>query len=85
VRYVCLALNAYTLVIFARIILEWVPVGYEHPVARVRAVLRAVTEPVLGPVRRMMPPLRTGSMALDLSPIVVILTIQVITWILCRP
>lgn len=81
---VCLVLQIYSLVIFARIILEWVPVGYEHPVARVRAVLRAVTEPVLGPVRRMMPPLRTGSIALDLSPIAVILGIMVITWIICR-
>ena len=80
---VCLILRIYSLVIFARIILEWVPVGNEHPVAQVRAVLRAVTEPVLGPVRRMLPPLRTGSIALDLSPLAVILGITVLNWILC--
>ena len=80
---VCLALQIYSLVIFARIILEWVPVGSEHPVTRVRSVLRVLTEPVLGPVRRLLPPMRSGPMALDLSPLVVILGITALTWILC--
>jgi len=84
VSIVCLILQVYSLVIFARIILEWVPVDSEHPVARVRSVLRTVTEPVLGPVRRLLPPLRSGSVALDLSPLAVILGITVLTWILCR-
>jgi YggT family protein len=64
---------AYAYVVLARVILEWIPVSYDHPVARVRSVLRAATDPVLVPLRRMIPPLRTGGMALDLSPMVLMI------------
>jgi len=64
---------AYAYVVLARVILEWIPVSYDHPVARVRSVLRSATDPVLVPLRRIIPPLRTGGMALDLSPMVLMI------------
>jgi YggT family protein len=70
-------------VIFARIVLEWIPVSYDHPLARVRAVLRAITEPILGPVRRLLPPIRLGEVALDLSPLIVILLLSVVAGRVC--
>ncbi|HUG74866.1 MAG TPA: YggT family protein [Acidimicrobiia bacterium] len=79
----CFVLQAMTLVIFARIVLEWIPVSYDHPLARVRAVLRAITEPILGPVRRLLPPMRMGEVALDLSPLIVILLLSVVTGRVC--
>jgi len=36
--------------------------------------LRQVTEPVLSPVRRLLPPWKTGG--LDLSPVIVLIVIQ---------
>ena len=43
--------------------------------------LRQITEPVLAPVRRMLPPWKTGG--LDLSPIIVLIAIQIHrAWIL---
>ena len=44
----------------------------------VRRVLFTITEPVLGPVRRLLPMVRIGGMALDLSPLVVFIAIEVI-------
>ena len=63
-------LNALTLVLLARVILEWLPIGDDHPVARIRSVMRHITDPVLAPIRALVPPLRTGPVAIDLSPMI---------------
>ncbi|OFW66654.1 MAG: hypothetical protein A2Z12_08475 [Actinobacteria bacterium RBG_16_68_21] len=61
---------AYAYVVLARVVLEWIPVSYDHPLARVRSVLRSVTDPVLVPLRRIIPPVRMGGTSLDLSPMI---------------
>ena len=72
-------LQAYVIVIFARVILSWFPITPGTPVESVMRVLYAVTEPVLGPIRRVLPPMRMGGMGLDLSPIVVLIGLQIIS------
>ncbi|MFH1104302.1 MAG: YggT family protein [Actinomycetota bacterium] len=66
---------AYAYVVLARVILEWIPVSYDHPLARVRSVLRAVTDPLLTPLRSIIPPVRMGGMALDLSPMILMVVL----------
>jgi len=83
VSIVCLVLRAYTIVVLARVVLEWVPVGEEHPVARVRHALRLVTQPVLAPLRALLPPVRLGAVAVDLSPLVLILGLNLVAAWLC--
>jgi YggT family protein len=61
-------LGIYSLLIFARIIFSWGAVGYSN---RVMRFLVNATEPLLGPLRRIIPPL--GMM--DISPIVAFLII----------
>lgn len=73
-----LLLRIYVIVIIARIAMEWIRVSYDHPVAKLRSVLRRLTEPVLAPVRRLLPPVKMGGAALDLSPIVVIIGLGII-------
>lgn len=80
---VCLVLRVYTLVVFARVILEWVPVGDEHPVAKVRHVLRLVTQPVLAPLRALIPPVRMGEVAVDLSPLILIVALNLLAQVIC--
>ncbi len=82
-RVVCFLLQVLAMVLFARVVLEWIPVGDEHPVGRVRRVLRLVTQPVLAPVRALVPPLRVGSVAIDLSPLIVILLLNLLAAALC--
>ncbi|HEX6476169.1 MAG TPA: YggT family protein [Acidimicrobiales bacterium] len=72
-------LQAYVIVIFARVILSWFPITPGTPLASVARVLYAVTEPVLGPIRRVLPPMRMGGMGLDLSPIIVLIGIQIVS------
>ena len=75
---VCLVLNIYFVVLFARILMSWFPVSADSPMAPIRSALFSVTEPLLGPLRRALPPVRLGGMAIDLSPIVVIIGLRVL-------
>ena len=75
---ICTVLDIYVLVLIARIILSWIPVAPDSPVATVSSALYAVTEPVLGPLRRAIPPVRLGSAMLDLSPLIVFFGISLI-------
>jgi YggT family protein len=83
VRIVCSLLLIYQLVVIARIILEYIPVSYDHPLARVRSAFRAVTEPVLAPLRRLIPTVRMGSVGLDLSPLILLVGINLIAAAIC--
>jgi YggT family protein len=83
VSVLCFLIQAYSIVVFARIVLEWIPVSYDHPVARARAVLRAATEPVLRPLRVLLPPVRLGGMGLDLSPLVLLIGLGILSAVVC--
>jgi len=72
---VCWALNIYLVLIFARILLSWFPLDPNGTMATIAGFLFTVTDPVLGPLRRAIPPVRIGMAALDLSPIIVIVAI----------
>jgi YggT family protein len=72
----------FLLVLFAYSILSWViaygRLGYDSPVRKVQNVLSAICEPVLRPVRRLIPPVRLGGAGLDLSATIVFLVVLVI-------
>ena len=79
----CWLIQAYALVVFARIVFEWIPVSDEHPLARVRAVLRTLTEPALRPLRAIIPTIRMGDVGLDLSPLVLVLLLSLLAGAIC--
>ena len=64
-------LGLYSWVIIAAALITWVSPDPRNPVVM---FLRQVTEPVLAPVRRLLPPWKTGG--LDFSPLIVILAIR---------
>jgi YggT family protein len=74
----CALTTVYILAMFGRIIFSWIPIAPESPVAAVRGFLVAITEPVMGPLRRALPPVRLGNFAIDLSPIIVLLVLQIV-------
>jgi YggT family protein len=75
VRYI---LQAYVIVLFARALLSWFPVHAGSPLLPVIRVLDRLTEPVLAPIRRILPPVRAGGMAIDLSIIVAIIVVELV-------
>jgi YggT family protein len=81
----CTLGSLYLLVLFARIILSWFPISPGGAMAGIVSFLYGVTEPVLGPLRRALPPVGIGGMGLDLSPLIVIIGLQIILSVLgCR-
>ena len=81
---VCRLLDAYLIILFARIILSWFPISPDSGMATVYGFLYSLTEPVLGPIRRIIPPLGMGGMGLDLSPLVVFFGISILRSVVCR-
>jgi YggT family protein len=71
------------LVIFIRIIMSWFPPTPGTTYAQIFEVFDRVTDPVLSPVRAMLPPVRMGGMGLDLSPIVVFLVGTLLLRVIC--
>ncbi len=80
---ICTALTIYLVAIFGRIILSWFPLDPNGFAATIAGFLYMITDPVLGPLRRHIPPLRIGAMALDLSPIIVIFGISILQRAIC--
>jgi YggT family protein len=71
--------EAYVVVLIARALLSWLLMGNPHRhVLTLYRLLETVTEPVLRPIRRILPPVRLGGAYLDLSIILVILVAQVV-------
>jgi YggT family protein len=64
----------YVLVLFARAILSWFPYDPSSPINGVRRVIFAITEPVLAPFRRLIPPIGM----IDISFLVAIIVVQLI-------
>jgi len=79
IRLIERLLDLYTWIIIAAAVISWVNLSPNHPVVR---VLRGLTEPVLAPIRQILPPWKTWG--LDFSPMIVILLIQWVIPIILR-
>lgn len=75
-------LTIYFYAVFAWVILSWVKVSSTHPLGRIQVFLDRIIYPVVLPIRRVVPPIRIGGGALDLSPIIVLIGIQILIGIL---
>lgn len=64
------------LAIFARILLSWLPIAGIHvdPYNPIVRFLHDITDPILEPFRRIIPPIGM----IDISPIVAIIVLQVV-------
>jgi YggT family protein len=82
---VSFVLLLFQLILVLRAILDW-SVALAGPSmpgsfrSRLTRGVWSVTEPVLAPVRRVIPPLRAGGVGIDLSFIVVFLAIVILRW-----
>jgi len=77
-QIICLALQLLLYVVFARVIMSYFPIAPGSVFESINDFLRMVTEPILGPLRRALPPVRLGGMGIDMSPMVVFLGIIIL-------
>ena len=81
IKVVSLLFQIYEFLILIRVLLSWVNVNpyrpvIDHPLVQ---VLHQITDPVLGPLRRVIPPI-DGTV--DISPIVAIIILEITRTIL---
>jgi len=67
--FIILLARALSLAIFVRIFLSWMPIARESRLVR---MIYEITEPILGPIRRVLPAFG----GLDLSPMIALILIQ---------
>ena len=77
-KLLTMLLGLYTFTLFVQAILSWVGPGTQNPAAN---VLWSLNEPLLRPVRNLLPPIG----GLDLSPLAVILMLQVLSRLVPLP
>jgi YggT family protein len=75
----CNLLGAYFIVLLARVILSWFPMQPGTAMASIASIVYQLTEPVMGPVRRLIPSVGM----IDISPIVVFFGIQILRAQIC--
>jgi YggT family protein len=68
-RLIATLIDLYSLVLLVTVVMSWLPVDRRNPLT---TLLDGLTEPVLAPIRRALPPMG----GLDLSPMVLLIVLQ---------
>jgi YggT family protein len=79
----CLVTFAAQLVLVAAVVVSWFPADAGPTLEALRRGLVAVVEPVVEPVRRLAPPVRVGSLSVDVAPLVVLVVVTVVRGLVC--
>jgi YggT family protein len=80
---VCTLLQIYLLIVLVRIAMSWFPLKRGGAAEQIAGVLGKLTEPVLAPLRKVIPSAPMGGMRLDLSPLILIFGIYMLQGIFC--
>lgn len=73
-----LLIDVYSLFVLAAVVLSWIRLSDDNPFV---VFITRVTEPVLGPVRRMLPDLG----GFDFSPMLVLMALRLLRGLLASP
>lgn len=82
-RVLCVAITIYWFVLMARILMSWIRPPASGPLRTLWELVFDVTEPVLAPVRKLLPPVQAGGLGFDVSPILVFVILVVLQSIIC--
>jgi YggT family protein len=79
VDLLCSLISVYYIVLLARVILSWFPLQPGTPMASIASIIYQLTEPIMGPVRRIIPSIGM----IDISPIVVFFGLRILQSAIC--
>jgi YggT family protein len=78
-----LIINWFILLMLLWIVLSYIvafgKAGWDSPVRKIYDALSKIIEPVLRPIRAVVPPVRMGGATLDLSPLILILGLSLLS------
>ncbi len=84
---ICQVVTIYYYVVILRIVLHMVVefgrMPWGHPVRRISDGLGLAVDPVLRPLRAIIPPVRAGGVGLDLSPLVLLVGLSILLGVVC--
>ena len=75
----CALITVYIIVLFARAIFSWFPMSHDSAIAPIYRILIDLTEPVLAPLRRVIPP----AGMFDLSFLVLTIALFILRAVVC--
>ncbi|MFN2615272.1 MAG: YggT family protein [Actinomycetota bacterium] len=78
----CIAVKIYYWVLLARVLLSWIPT-LPDGLKPVVDVVYFLTEPVVRWARPLIPPLRIGAVALDMSILLVFFLVLLVSYVVC--
>jgi YggT family protein len=70
-HFLAQVIDLYTVVVFIAVVVSWFQLAPDNPVVR---VTRALTEPVLAPIRALIPP----AGGLDFSPMILLILLRIV-------
>jgi len=86
-RLLCTLLYLVWMFLLVWIILSYVVnfgrLPWGHPIRRIYDGMSDVINPVLAPIRRVLPPVRAGGLGLDLSPLILFFIIIILQRLVC--
>lgn len=74
VQFINLLVTVFYIAILARVLLSWFPIGPDSAMKPVVRIVYQITEPLLGPIRRILPNMG----AIDLSPMIAIIVLIIV-------
>jgi YggT family protein len=80
---ICIALSLYVVVLLGRMIFSWIPVDPQSAWQSLNSFCFRATEPVLAPVRSVIPVVQIGGMGLDLSFMIVFFVVMFVWQAIC--
>ncbi len=79
-KYVAALFLVYLVLIFIRVLLSWVPrLPYNRALRAFVDFVHETTDPYLNIFRRLLPPIGGGGLAIDLSPILAIIVLMILS------
>jgi len=79
-QFVSFLARVFDFLILVRVLFSWIPLGDNRTLRTIAGLVYEATEPILGPIRRIVP--LVGG--LDLSPIVAILLLRLVSDMFAR-
>lgn len=82
-RLICILLLAFQFIFLLRMVMSFFPISSGSPASGVRDLAVAVTDPVVTPLRRSLPPLPGALAGFGLAEILILIGLQVVIQIIC--
>ena len=80
---ICILLLLFYIAFLLRIVMTFFPIAHGSPAGAIRDLVVAVTDPVVWPVRRAVPPLSVGSVNIGVAELIILIVMSVLIGLFC--